>query len=274
MLGKLIKYEFKAFSRKMIPLLIVFCSFSALIWVNAFKWDTWKQMLNADFAYALVTLFVFIVPIYIICFGAILFLSYINCVVRFNKTMFSNEGYLMRTIPVKTSSHLISKLLVAFVWFLISYACFAVMISLLTLSSDQSLVSAFRETFGEMVGDSVSRFIVNFLSALVIFLYIQLLLIAAVTIGNRASDHKTAASVAAAILLNILVAFTTGIANAVVYAILDIDPADASSLLTVSDSSEQSAAVGDYIQAAVKILFIILFFIFTCRTIDKNCDIE
>lgn len=267
MLGKLIKHEFKAFSRSMIPLLIVFLSFSAMFFVWIMKWN---GLVHEEDSYVISSLLIFILPVYMYTFIAIFFLSYVKCVLRFRQTMFSNEGYLMRTIPVKTSSHLIAKLLVAFIWFIISYVCFFVVMQLMTLSPERSFISSFTYSFRNYFGDNAKEIALNFLSFLQHFLYIQLLLIAGVTIGNSASEHKTAASIAAVIILNMLVAFVAGIVIAFLRVSLDTDSMTPTLLGTYSEELSMAERAKDIVQ----IVFTILFFIFTCRTIDKNCDIE
>ncbi len=45
-------------------------------------------------------------------------------VLRFHKNLYSNEGYLMFTLPVKPQMLLASKTIVAFSWIIISFIVF------------------------------------------------------------------------------------------------------------------------------------------------------
>ena len=115
MLGKLLKYEFKATSRILLPLygaLLIF-AFIVKIFIG-----TKLDGVNMDFLGgipAVVSIFtygatmaaVFIVTIFII-------------IQRFYKNLLGDEGYLMNTLPVSTTSNISSKLISAIIWSLVS----------------------------------------------------------------------------------------------------------------------------------------------------------
>jgi len=106
MLGKLLKYEFKATARTLLPL------YAALLIISVIS----NLLLHSDFQIASV--------ISITVFGALLMAVFIVTLIlmiqRFYRNLLSDEGYLMFTLPVKTNRLIFSKMIVTFVWFLIA----------------------------------------------------------------------------------------------------------------------------------------------------------
>lgn len=129
MLGKILKYEFRNFSRPLLPITIFFLLFSVIgffAFKGGFRYSYYEN--SSEITYIL---FVSVlIPLYVISCFACITISYIYGPVRFSKSMFTNEGYLLRTIPVKTSYHLLSKLISGFIWFVISIICFIIMFSM------------------------------------------------------------------------------------------------------------------------------------------------
>ena len=89
MLGKLIKYDMKALNRFLI-LIHGFLLFAALL-VRSFL--------------------LFFLIIMSVSFG-----TFIVIAVRFYKNLFSDEGYLTRTLPVTSGQHLLSKTIAGSIW--------------------------------------------------------------------------------------------------------------------------------------------------------------
>lgn len=107
MLGKLLKYEFKATSRTFVPLYI------ALIFV---------AIINNLFIVSNIELSIGVIMT-MIMFGLFVALGVLTLVVliqRFNKNLLGDEGYLMFTLPVKPYQLILSKLLITVFWTLIS----------------------------------------------------------------------------------------------------------------------------------------------------------
>lgn len=113
MLTKLIKHEFKASVRLLLPIYAV-VAVLALICRLVQKADIFKGMLV-------------IVPgtisvVYIISLFASIIITLILTITRFYKNLTSDEGYLMFTLPVKASALINSKLFVAVCWVLLNLA--------------------------------------------------------------------------------------------------------------------------------------------------------
>ena len=120
MLGKLLKYEMKASARTLLPLYIgtlvvaVICSiWSALIVDNAEVngSDLW---VNGPLDGGMITGFVFLL-LFALCV-AIMVLTAMIVIQRFNKSLIGDEGYLMFTLPVTHAQLLSSKLIAGLLW--------------------------------------------------------------------------------------------------------------------------------------------------------------
>jgi hypothetical protein len=133
MVGKLIKYEFKAYWRYVLPMLIIVASAGVLTrFVQIFEPHVDSVLFPfycaVEWSSALALL-----ACIVIFFLMVMVLS----VVRFYKNLFSVEGYLTFTLPVSTTAHIFVKLLVSVVIMLLAVAV-----------SGFSLTVA---TFGEML---------------------------------------------------------------------------------------------------------------------------
>ncbi len=101
MLGKCMKYELKAFAKLMLPMLGVF----------AFTWIIEVVLMNLGFKQG-----DFVILLLWICFIPMMFLSVIGiplvcCIFgakRYNDVFFSKKAYLMRPLPVKGKTLVIS----------------------------------------------------------------------------------------------------------------------------------------------------------------------
>ena len=107
MLGKLIKHDFIGSAHSIAPVYLVAAIISAVT-ALAFAFDI--KFLKAIGAIALG-----IVVLCLVMITIFLTMSY------FNKSLYSDQGYLTYTLPVKSRNILISKAIVSFVWMALSY---------------------------------------------------------------------------------------------------------------------------------------------------------
>ena len=108
MLGKLIKHDFKATGKVMLPLnliLIVVTALGCLLMAS--------RLLQRAELLPLTFLLLFAYVMMIIALGTV---TSIYLIVHFYRTMFTAQGYLSFTLPVSPWSLLHSKLIVGFVW--------------------------------------------------------------------------------------------------------------------------------------------------------------
>ncbi len=109
MLGKLIKYEFKAVY-KIVLLTVV--SLLGISIVNSIFFGFGISNINMDNTFIQsISSTIFIA--FMLGIVASILITYYVIIQRFNTNLFGREGYLMHTLPVDISDHLISKILVS-----------------------------------------------------------------------------------------------------------------------------------------------------------------
>ena len=110
MLRKLLKHEFRATGRIMLPL------FGILLLVSVGANFSSRGMLNSDSSLlrTLGTIFIMLFIVGIFAVGIISFVLMIN---RFYKNLLQDEGYVMMTLPVCVHQQIWRKLIVSTVWF-------------------------------------------------------------------------------------------------------------------------------------------------------------
>ena len=120
MLGKLMKYEFKATARIFLPL------FAALLVVAAVN----RVFLAMNFMVPkIIGTSISVVMIIAICVIAL-----ILTLQRFYRNLLKSEGYLMFTLPVSTDSLIWSKLLVAAIWSVASFIVVLLAVSIMAVT--------------------------------------------------------------------------------------------------------------------------------------------
>lgn len=129
MLGKLLKYEFKATMRKFIPIYIAILLMAIVNRIiKGGVIDDKRQGLGIAILTAL--------------FISLVVITIIVIVQRFNKNLLSDEGYLMFTLPVSSESHIISKTIISVFWAIAS--CFIVMCTFMIIFGT---LEGFKEVF-------------------------------------------------------------------------------------------------------------------------------
>ena len=214
MLGKLIKHEFRATGRTMLPLFVVLSVMSV---VAGFS------MRHLEFSLAQTPAFVEIVLIllfaaFFIVMVATVVMAFVIMISRFYKNLLGDEGYLMLTLPVNAHSHVWAKLIVSGIWFLATAALIFVLMLLLALiisGSDIAGIIAEMPTFKEMFaqfldysgynGLSLTVFAIEFVViAIVGVLNTCLNFYAAMAIGHSFSNRKVLYSVLAFVGISIV----------------------------------------------------------------------
>ncbi|MDR0491589.1 MAG: hypothetical protein LBH28_10145 [Oscillospiraceae bacterium] len=119
MLGKLMKYEFKATGRIFLPL------FAALLILSAVN-----RLLLALGLQTPANVGIGVAGILVV---GICVLAFVLTLQRFRHNLLSSEGYLMMTLPTSVDSLILSKVITAVVWILASFA--VVIVSVLIMAS-------------------------------------------------------------------------------------------------------------------------------------------
>ena len=114
MLGKLLKHEFRATGRTMLP---VFAAVVVLTVLANFS----IRMIENDMGTMLNILFGLVIAAFFIWILAATILTIVMMVKRFYINYLKDEGYLMHTLPVSVHELVWSKMIVSVVWFLATF---------------------------------------------------------------------------------------------------------------------------------------------------------
>lgn len=208
MLGKLIKYEMKAFGRIMWPLYGALIAVSLIVGISLKitvplsihhthgSIDFYSPMLNAVGVAAM---------IYGLLSVAICIIMAVLLITRFYKNLTGDEGYLMFSLPAETGTLIASKALSALFWIVISIAAYAA--SGLILGGfaiwavpnhadfDVSMLTGVEKP-GEVI----------FWIVLAVFMILSYIMriYAAIAIGHEWQNHKIIGSVLAFIVIEII----------------------------------------------------------------------
>lgn len=191
MLGKLLKYEFKATGRIFFPLYIALAAF-ALINRFLLSYESSNVFLNAPQVIGKISYALLIVAIFV--------LTFVIMIQRFYKNLLSEEGYLMFTLPVKSRDHIFSKLLVSFCWNLASFLVIlgSLAILLVTPENFRCFLDFLAKAWPEIqaiFGSHTVLLILEFTAILLIGTICSTLMIyTAISIGQLFSRHKLAGS--------------------------------------------------------------------------------
>lgn len=212
MLGKLIKYEFKATGRTFLPLYGAILLVTLIHRLFGRNTQGLYEELNkiGDFTtMALVALF--------IALGVVTLVMIIQ---RFQKNLLSDEGYLMFTLPVTTRSLILSKIIVAITWTVLSVIVGIISFIILFMTRDfiqlmavegvwddiKLLMQEFKYLFVDPASREVITMMIQVMIAGVIG-YIQFILIIYLSLSiaqfPKFQKHRTAASFIAFLAINI-----------------------------------------------------------------------
>ena len=262
MLSKLLRHEFRATGRIMLPvyaLLLVSCGGCTLFGrlLGRYPESTVLSVVQTVFA----TLFG------VTTFGMLL-LTLVLMVYRFYKNLMTDEGYLMFTLPVSRSQLIWSKLLVALVWSVLSTVLAALAwmaeISVVGRENVFSLRSLRQHLSGNLTGCAAALVVLCLVSCLVSFLKFY----AAISLGHSFSNHKVLLSVVFYIGFGI-VTQTIGTIFASVGIQIDISPDFWSSLpVTQVFSSLAWAAAG------VSALLGAAYYVLTLLMLKKRLNLQ
>lgn len=187
MLGKLLKYEFKASSRILIPLYFILLLTAGINRVI---------LLFDIFDGPLTVIPMIMKTLFILSVITILISTFLLMIYRFYKNLLSDEGYLMFTLPTKTHQLIISKFLATLIWTIVSVIVIVCSIGLAfcTPENIKLVINSVKEYFyqlGIITGDNaiVTIIMLILLCFMALTTYV-LLIYASIAIGQLFSRNK------------------------------------------------------------------------------------
>ena len=141
MLSKLMKHEFRATGRIMLPLFL-------LVLVSAvFANLSSRVLLNSDYDF-INLLGILLMTVFVLAIMAMCIMAFVLMIQRFYKSLLQDEGYVMMTLPVSVHQQVWSKLLVGVVWCVVT--AIAVGTALVILVLDLDMLEGIRRFGGEV----------------------------------------------------------------------------------------------------------------------------
>jgi len=214
MLGKLIKYDVKSMNRFLIIIhaflilasLIIRITLTGHILAPGMDLDDVSSGMSLMLASAL----------YILIFTGVYFATCLIIVIHFYKNLFSDQGYLTRTLPVTSGQHLLSKTISGSIWgcidmvFLllsayIVYATPYVMDNLKNnisqIRTDLGFTGAYEDfSFGALAALTILAMVIGIIGNLI-------MVYASVAIGQLVSGHRILGAIAAYFVINTVFSF-------------------------------------------------------------------
>ncbi len=273
MLGKLLKHEWKSTYRTGCLMLIVLVGITFLGWL-AFRSPMWQTLygdndyyrnnfginiLNLVSVFTLILYFVMLVAVPI---GTMAYLG-----VRFYKTMYTDEGYLTHTLPVKEGQLMFCKTLISSLWVLIIsvgvvLSVFGLMLFLISavLPPDYTLAefweefrqvyeTEMREVFAMIekeLGISFRGYFIYMIVSMVLSAFASIMtLFGAISMGQLFTKHR----VLMAIVSYILVKIVSGIIGSAVEGIITVSYA--------KSTSESMTAIGSYFNTNMIVVLVL-----------------
>lgn len=225
MLGKLFKYEFKNTAKMMLMI------YAVLIVTTCIGTLALRSTLRLDSAGAhpspvVTMLIVGAIILYVLSLFAFFIVTYVYMCIHFYKTMYSAQGYLTHTLPVKQLTTFHVKLATSFVWMFAALLLFiGSVFFLLNGVTDGEFWEIFSREFitgldSELtaIGFHTGGMIVQFLFSAALSCLIYLLWVfASASIGQLFSTNKVLASVVTGIIfyvvnqaLNLIIMLVSG----------------------------------------------------------------
>ena len=171
MLIKLMKQEFRAKTKLLTPIMIAFLLFSVLFRVfTTTDVDELPAILTVAFG-GITIVFV------LLCYTVVLAPLFVS-LKRFEKSLFSDEGYLSNTLPVTAFQHILSKIITTIVWYIITVATIIAGVAIIFVENKsepdfvpgvKSLLKNLGEAFREDTFESVSLLLVLILGFLILY---------------------------------------------------------------------------------------------------------
>jgi hypothetical protein len=205
MLGKLLKYEVKATARLFLPLYLTIVVFAV---INRF-FLAMPNLGEKSFSFYSLAMTISMIVYVTLMIGLVVMTMFV-LIQRFYKNLLGDEGYLMFTLPVKSWSHILSKLIISMLWTFVSgivAACSIVIISsknilIPEIYKEMSMVlGQLREylgSFGYLVGFEVIVLSLLSLASTILIIY------AAIALGHLFNKHKLLASFGMYIVLQVI----------------------------------------------------------------------
>ena len=250
MLGKLIKYDFKAMFRSLCPIYIALIALT-IVFSLMVKFNFDQGLLFSIFA------FLFVAALN----GSIIACVFLG-VTRFSHGLLKNEGYLSFALPVSTATHILAKVINAIIWAFVEglMLCLCLLIMGIVMGSIREVAVFFKEVL-QAFGMIEKDVLLGVLKVIVIVMLEMIasvcLIYAATAVGHLFGRNQKMIAVAFLIIVCIARSF-------LMMQIFKMTGHTAFAYLFVDD----------LILMALPVIFAILYSVLTWFILDRRLNLE
>lgn len=214
MLRKLYKYDLKSVSLLLVILHAVLLVYTVIGRIGIFIAERAQAFVSPEASRLWGIAGAFYIVGFILFILAIVIATVVYLAVRIQKNLFSDEGYLTHTLPVKPTQLLWSKVFVIWTWSVIDFIC--VMISVFTLITYKDTLPEILRGASTFFGTLFGSFgFTNWLEEVITLLaglsqyfgFYPLLLLFAMCLGNLFKSHKILGTLLSFFGLNVVLGF-------------------------------------------------------------------
>ncbi len=210
MLGKLIGHEWKGTYKVGCLLLACMVGATFIGWLG-FQGPMWQAAFSNSYYYgfglldllSIGTFLLYVIALMGVLFGLLIYLG-----IRFYRTMYTDEGYLLHTLPVTKHQILISKVLVSSIWIIIIYVALALSVFVLVaslvsaaLAGEYTFVEVWTEAWNEVgrqwslaspeIRADVIRLLLYLVYGIIVGPFCMIMfLFGAITLGQLFTKHR------------------------------------------------------------------------------------
>ena len=199
MFWNLVRYEFKNVNKWYLALYGAVLALSALIGVQA------SSLKSIDTPDQQMIMLVFLALV----FGGLIITLSISTLIliirRFKGSVYDRQGYLTLTLPVSEHQIILSKLLGAFIWSLISSAVFFLSIYIIFATIDPNMVDSY--FFDYLFVHYIENFWLTLISFFISTVAGILCIYLSISIGQLFNEYRTALAVLAYIVIQTILGF-------------------------------------------------------------------
>lgn len=201
MLGKLIKHEWRSVWKVpgAVNLFLLLYTLAGILSFHSSIWESDNKIIEALLILASIFYFISLI---VISFTVMIYIT-----VRFYRNVYTDEGYLTHTLPVSQQDIIFSKLLVAFIWIIITgiviiISIFSVAVTVLSIQENVSIAEIwesftmffskeYARHFKELFGISTLHGILLALITVIAGIIQSILMIyASISLGQLLQKHK------------------------------------------------------------------------------------
>lgn len=200
MLRKLLKYELRATSRTMLPVL----GLMLLLSVMANLTGRWSGSGDMPTAFAVIMNLVMIA--FILGISSLWIVTIVLMVMRFRNDLLRDQGYIAHTLPVSVHAQIWSKVIVSSMWY--AACAVTIVLSILLLAMDVEILHALGnlivEAFRIFSNISATEVVIEILAAALLgCLSTSLMFYASLSVGHSSKTKKMLVSIGVFLVLSV-----------------------------------------------------------------------